>query len=72
MKQKSRYDFTELRISWMEHVNNEDVLRKIRTKMTLVLRIRKTQMKFLEPIMRKEVFKNLIFLRYIEDKMYIG
>lgn len=34
---------TELRVNWTEHANNEEVLKKTRTKKTHVRKIRKIQ-----------------------------
>lgn len=45
-----------IRISWVGHVRNEEVLWEMKTKFTFVLRIRKGHLTFLEHIMRKAVF----------------
>lgn len=37
-----------------KHVTNEKVLKKLETKKLLILRIRKSELKHLEHIMRKE------------------
>lgn len=55
------YDFLW---TWCE--SNEDVLRKMETKRTFILKIRK--FKFLEYIMRKMGVENLTLSSHIEDK----
>lgn len=52
----------------MVYVTNEAVLIKMGAKRTLVLRIRKRQLKFLGGIMKKEVSENLAVRGHIECK----
>lgn len=47
-----------LRISRMERVKNDDVLRKM-GKLTFIHTTKKRQLEFLRPIMRKESWENL-------------
>ena len=48
------------RISWTDHVINEEVLRKAGKERSLMKFIRKRQLQFLGHIMRKEGLENLI------------
>lgn len=45
-----------LTITWIEHVSNDEVVRKMETETTYMLGIRN---KFLKPIMRKDELENL-------------
>ena len=47
-----------LKISWTEHMKNEEVLRKAGAERSLIKTIRKRQLKFLGHIMRKEGLGN--------------
>lgn len=49
------------RITWTEHMSNEEVIMKTVTRKTLILKIRKGQVKFLGHIMRKVGLENIIF-----------
>lgn len=53
-----------LRISWTEHVSNDELIET--TKMTFILNIRKWQLKFLISL------ENLTLTEYIEDKTASG
>lgn len=47
-------------ISWMEHVNNEKVLRKMEAKRTIILRENTERLStFIRPIMNKEGMENM-------------
>lgn len=52
----------------MEYVNNENVLKKIKTKMILLFNISKQQSKLLGDIMKKEVRRSLIPTEHTESK----
>lgn len=53
-----------LRISWTEHVSNDELIET--TKMTFILNMRKWQLKFLISL------ENLTLTEYIEDKTASG
>lgn len=53
---------------WDEHMNNDEVLMKIETKKIFMLSISKSQLKFLEHKMKKEILKNLTLIRHTEVK----
>ena len=57
-----------MRISWTDHLTNEEVLRKAKTERSLIKTIRKRQLRFLSHIMRKEGLENLILAGYIDGK----
>lgn len=57
---------TGLRITWTEHMNNEDVSKKVEIKCTLILKMRKRNFKFLVHKMRKEGFECLALTGLIE------
>lgn len=57
-----------LRMPWLLHVSNEEVLKKMEKKTTFVLRFRSKQLKCLCQIMRKEDLGNLTLRRYIEEE----
>ena len=48
-----------LRISWTEHITNEEVLRRMGARRKLMNNIRKRQLQFLGHVMRKEGLENL-------------
>jgi len=57
-----------LKISWVEHQSNEEVLRKAKTERSLIKTIRERQMKFMGHIMRKEGLENLTLTGRIEGR----
>ena len=61
-----------LRISWIEKVSNEEVLRKAGVERSLMKVIRKRQMQFLGHAMRSEGMKNLMLTGNIEGKRSKG
>lgn len=69
---KMRFYLSELKILWIEHVNNEEVLREIATLRNLMTLIKKKQQKFLEHTLRKESFADINTHRIIEDKRRIA
>ena len=56
-----------LRISWIDKVSNEEVLRKARVKRNLMKVIRKKQMQFLGHAMRSKGMQNLMLTGKIEE-----
>ena len=61
-----------LKISWVEHQSNEEVLRKAKAERSLIRTIRERQMKFMGHIMRKEMLENLTLTGRIEGKRSRG
>lgn len=57
-----------LRMPWMEHVNNEEVLGKMWRKWILLLKIRKKQLKFTRYIIRKWSMENLTLSGHSEGR----
>ena len=57
-----------MRISWTDHLTNEEVLRKAKTERSLIKTIRKRQLQFLGHIMRKERLENLMLTGYTDGK----
>ena len=57
-----------LRISWMEHIANEEVLRRSGEGRSLMKNIRKRQLEFMGHIMRKDRLENLTLTVRIEGK----
>lgn len=55
-----------LRVSWTEHVSDEEALSKMEKKMRLIHRIRKGQLQFLGKRLRKESFENLTLKGHTE------
>lgn len=55
---KKRFQATRriLRIAWTEHVNNREVLEKMETHKTFILRIRKKHLEFTGHIVSIKVF----------------
>ena len=61
-----------LRISWIDRVTNEEVLRRIGAKRSLLHKIRKRQLEFLGHAMRKEGLEEQILTGMIEGKRSRG
>ena len=55
-----------LRISWTEHVTNEEVLTRAGTKRELMMTIRQRQLRFLGHVMRKDELENVVLTGKIE------
>ena len=60
------------RISWTDHVINEEVLRKAGKERSLMKFIRKRQLQFFQHIMKKEGLENLKITGKIEGKRRRG
>lgn len=56
------------RATWTEIVSKEEILWKIRTKRTLLLKVRKKHLTFFRDISRKVRIENLALTRYCEGK----
>ena len=61
-----------LRISWTEHITNEEVLRRTGSGRRLMKMIRKRQMEFLGHVMRKDGLENLMVTGKIEGRRSRG
>ena len=61
-----------LRISWTEHMSNEEVLAKAGTRRKLVVTIRKRQLQFLGHVLRKEELEDVAITGKIEGKRARG
>jgi len=57
-----------LKISWTEHVTNEEVLKRAQTERNLLASIIKRQLKFLGHVLRKDSLENLVLTGKIEGK----
>lgn len=54
------------KIPWTEYISNEEVLRE--NEGTIILKIRKRELKFMRHLMSKEGLENLTVTRYIDGK----
>ena len=61
-----------LRISWTDHMSNEEVLAKAGTRRKLVVTIRKRQLQFLGHVLRKEELEDVAITGKIEGKRARG
>ena len=61
-----------MRISWKDHVSNEEVLRRANTERSLIKNTRQRQLSFLGHIMRKEKIEHLVVTGKIEGKKSRG
>ena len=61
-----------LRISYKDHITNEEVLTRMFTRRTLMYRIRKQQLEFLGHVMRKNSLENIIVTDKIKGKRTRG
>ena len=61
-----------IRISWKDHVSNEEVLRRANTERSLIKNILQRQLSFLGHIMRKENIEHLVVTGKIEGKKSRG
>eukprot|EP00795_Rhopilema_esculentum_P004183 gene4183-biopygen11953 len=57
-----------LRISWVDHISNEEVLKRAGEERKLNIMIRKRQAEFIGNIMRKEGLEEIIITGKIEGK----
>ena len=57
-----------MRISWKDHISNEEVLRIANTERSLIKNIRQRQISFLGHIMRIEKIEHLVVTGKIECK----
>ncbi|XP_069972232.1 uncharacterized protein [Penaeus vannamei] len=55
-----------LRISWTDHVTNQEILQRVGRKKTLMMTLRRRQLEFLGHAMRKEKRENLTLTGRIE------
>lgn len=65
-QESSSFDRTMPKIPWAYWVSNMEVLKKMLTERTLILRIRKIELNFLGDILKKQISENLNFAGYIE------
>ena len=61
-----------MRISWKDHISNEEVLRIANTERSLIKNIRQRQLSFLGHNMRKEKIEHLVVTGKIECKKSRG
>ena len=61
-----------LRISYKDHITNEEVLTRMFTRRNLMYRVRKQQLEFLGHVMRKNSLENIIVTGKIEGKRSRG
>ena len=61
-----------MRISFFQHMSNEEVLRKAEADRSLIKNIRKRQLEFLSHILRKDGMENLCITGFVEGKRSRG
>ena len=57
-----------MRISFSQHMSNEEVLRKVEADRNLIKNIRKRQLEFLGHTLRKDGMENLCITGFVEGK----
>ena len=61
-----------MRISWVERQTNEEVLRRVEEERSLMMVIRRRQMKFLGHIMRRGELERVVLTGYVEGRRARG
>ena len=61
-----------MRISFFQHMSNEEVLRQVEADGSLIKSIRKRQLEFLGHILRKDGMENLCITGFVEGKRSRG
>ena len=56
-----------IRISYSQHISNEEVLRKVEARRNVIRNIRKRQLKFKGHVLRKRSMENLYITGFIDD-----